>query len=191
MPEQSERRDGRVNSGGPRPKVRPDDQRGAEPGGLQAPYIPNDADRQIVLDYAVVVGRKLLARRIGVSQSTLERHYGKELNEAVFKAAAINGGRIWKRASEGDHGAQYFFQRLRGGWNDKDDLDAIRPDEDQPNGFAVPPEILAELSDEEFALYERLCERLLANGTSSARADARPAISDHREGDEAAGADGK
>lgn len=159
----AEKLDGRRNNGGPNLKVRDDDARGSPPGEFGQPeYVPNDIDRQTVLDHAVVITTKMLARHIGISVSTLRRHYHKELDGTLFKATATIGAKVFNKAVAGDKSAQYFFLNTRGGYARRDDHVETAPVQDDGEVFAVPPELLADLSDEEWAIYERICDRVAA-----------------------------
>lgn len=173
--------DGRRNNGGPQPKVRADDARGSPPGTFGQPdYVPNEIDRQTVIDYAVVIPTRMLARHLGIGVDTLRRHYRKELDGQLFKATATIGAKVYTKANNGDRSAQYYFLNTRGGYTEREAPIAQPTAADDGEVFAVPPEVLADLSDEEWALYERICDRVAA--AQSGGAAGGPAVEGEGEG---------
>lgn len=172
--------------GGPRPKVREDDQRGAKPGQKgQEGHEPTEETRAYVREHAVTFTHPFLARMLGISVNTLLRHYRPEIDQRLSEEVHKIGSAIVRQANEGDRGSQYYFMRTRGMWG-RDQLhgessnaeDAIR------QGFAVDPEVIASLNPEEFALYERLCDKL--RGANAQGTDTGPDSADSGEGDQAA-----
>lgn len=147
---------GKPGRGGPRPKVRPNDRRGAQPGDDgQLPFVPTDEQREIVQTYAVVLSHDLLAAKMGISVSTLLRHFRKEIDKSLAEVAAEMGARIIKTARDDKHPkqttAQIFFLRSRGVWI-------------QTSGIVAPETHAAEvdltnLTDEELEEYGRLAAK--------------------------------
>ncbi len=130
--------DGRVNNGGPRPKTRPDDKRGAAKGGNgitglggggsigQQPFVPTDAQRARVRQLAKAFPHQredYIAALMGFSLSTLHRHFREELTLGRAELVADVAAQFVARAidhkdeiAKGDIDAQKFVLVRMGGW---------------------------------------------------------------------------
>lgn len=116
--------------GGPRPKTRDDDERGAPPGRFgNAPFAPTEEQRLKVRTYAKtfpVHGEHYIARLIGVSRDTLRRHFADDLELGRAEMLASVGSQMINRALnaeaetvKGDLDAQKFILARLGGWTTK------------------------------------------------------------------------
>lgn len=160
--------DGRKNNGGPRPKTRPTDRRGAQPGHEgQAPFIPTPEQRELVAKYAVVLPQDLLAAKMGISVSTLLRHFSEEIDVAMTDAVASAGARLFQMAMNSEKpnlGALIFFLRTRGRWAERHELSG-------PGGLPLGSGELADmlqtkkLDDDQLRIIESALE-ILASGSS-------------------------
>lgn len=148
--------------GGPQPKVREDDARGAPKGHRgNPPFIPTDEQRATVRAHAKVFpihAEHYIARLIGVSLSTLRRHFADDLELGRAEMLASVGAQMINRSldanaqsAKGDLDAQKFILARLGGWTTKVEVgDKAR----QPFGGA--PVDLSRLSDADLAEYGRL-----------------------------------
>jgi hypothetical protein len=128
------------DNGGPVPKTRPDDARGAPPGGAFAgrnggtignpPFEPTVEQREKVRTLAKtfpVHARHYIARLIGVSVSTLDRHFHDDMEQGRAEMLAAIGAQMIKRAmdaggaapAKGELDAQKFILARLGGWSTK------------------------------------------------------------------------
>lgn len=175
-----------TNRGGARPKVRDDDRRGAPPGHHGNPaYEPNEADRKLCELYGAVLDLEQLAIKIGVSETTLYRYYRKEIESSWVNMIAQCGIKLYQRAlkGEGDTSALKAILHARGGpqWSPKSmhGVQPLRPPSSPPDEMADEAVLAAleELSDEEFEIYERLCNRVAIAGPDAGA----PGPDGHRE----------
>lgn len=147
--------------GGPRPKVRPDDRRGWNTVGGSTPHLiayqPTDEHRELVKTYAVVLTIPQLAKKLGISESTLLRHYRSEIDEAMATAVAAVGSKLFRSAMSGHFGAQVFFLKTRGKWSQRIELTG-------EDGGPVETRDLSVLSDDELGDLKRLLGRLAGVG---------------------------
>ncbi len=117
------KKDGRANNGGPRPKTRPDDRRGGTPGIPGQPaYTPSHDEREKVRDYARVCNEDQIAILLGISVSTLQRHFKAELEQARAQTSALIGSKLIAQALSGDKTAMIFYLKTRGGWAQKHEI---------------------------------------------------------------------
>lgn len=156
--QEPKRVDGRRNNGGPRFKVRDDDRRGVYAGTKRSEYAhkPTDTKREMVRKWIKVLTIDQVAIKMGMGRDTLLRHYREELDAGVTDAVAAIGAKVLAQAMNGDKASQFFFLKTRGKWSQRVEVTG-------PGGGpvqTVDPALLASLTDEEFDLYERLCERL-------------------------------
>jgi len=157
--------DGRRNNGGPRPKVREDDRRGVRAGTTHAEFIyePDDQTRELVKTWIKVLTIDQVAQKLGIGRDTLMRHYRAELDSGITDAIAAIGSKVLSQAMAGDKASQFFFLRTRGKWS-------VRQEITGPGGGpiqTVDPSVLAGLTDEEFEIYERLCERFATSAPAA------------------------
>lgn len=111
--------DGRKNNGGPRPKVREDDKRGAAPGGPQEPFEPTDAQRKRVRTLIKSCTAEEVAIMEEISLSTLRRHFAHELAIGRLETKALIGSKLIEAALGGCKARQMFYLRTQGGWSSK------------------------------------------------------------------------
>lgn len=167
------KKDGRAGNGGPRPKVREDDRRGHRGSGrseFEAPqHIATDENRELVKTWIKVLTIDQVATKLGIGRDTLMRHYRPELDAGITDAVAAIGSKVLKQAMDGDKASQFFFLRTRGKWSVRNEITG--PGGGPVQTARVDPAALESLTDEEFELYERLCERL---GGASSGGDAGP-----------------
>lgn len=93
-------------NGGARPKVRDDDARGAEPGHFgQKPFVPTEEQRAQVRNLAMAiseVSNEKIAVKLGISRSTLERHFENDLALGRADLAAQAGAQLISLALQGE-----------------------------------------------------------------------------------------
>jgi hypothetical protein len=176
-------KDGRANNGRtPNYKTRPDDKRGAPkgrallPGDLAGslngggrignpPFVATDEQRGLVRTYAKTFPRHnehFIARLIGVSLSTLRKHFAYELEIGRAEMVASVGAQMINRAmdanhpsAKGDLDAQKFVLARIGGWTTKTEVSG-------PNGRAIETIDLSQLTPEQLDEYGR--QAALAEG---------------------------
>ena len=158
--------------GGPQPKVRPDDARGAPAGAGtitpahggrigNPPFVPTDEQRAKVRTHAKVFpihAEHYIAALMGFSVSTLRRHFADDLLLGRAEMLAAVGAQFVNRAMNadaetvrGDQDSQKFILARLGGWTTKVEVgDKAR----QP--FGGQPVDLSRLSDADLAEYGRL-----------------------------------
>lgn len=148
--------------GGPQPKVREDDARGASKGSFgQAPFIPTDEQREKVRAHAKVFpihAEHYIAALMGFSVSTLRRHFADDLTLGRAEMLASVGAQMVNRSMnadaetvKGDIDAQKFILARLGGWTTKVEVgDKARAP------FGGAPVDLSRLSDADLAEYGRL-----------------------------------
>lgn len=178
--------DGRVNNGGPRPKTREDDRRGwnhrekeGPPGGTA--YVPNEEHRAMVEKFAVVVTKKNLAKLLGISESTIDRHYRDEYDYSAAMAYAGLGSKIFRQAMNGNTSSQALIMKTLGGWHTSQNVEITGRDGGaiQHADVVKYAEMAAQLEGEAWDEYVRTCERF---GVASA---VEPVPSDGAGGSEA------
>lgn len=146
--------------GGPRLKTREDDRRGWNTRGGQPPqnlaYERTEVHREMVLKFAVKIKQDALAKMMGISESTLVRHYADELLERNIYYNEKVANSLLAAVETGNVGAAIWWEKSRGKHSTRVEVTG----KDGGPIYHVDPAVLASLSDEEFALYERLCENL-------------------------------
>lgn len=170
--------------GGPQPKVRDDDARGAAKGGWgQAPFVPTEEQRLKVRAHAKVFpihAEHYIAALMGFSLSTLRRHFADDLLLGRAEMLAAVGAQFVNRAmnaeatgpdgqpvAKGDQDSQKFILARLGGWTTKVEVgDKAR----QP--FGGEPVDLSRLSDAELAEYGRLAAIAEGQDPDDGHADA-------------------
>lgn len=124
----TEKIDGRRNNGGPRPKTRPDDRRGltaistGDRSIRTPPFVATPEQRAKVKEYARVCNDDQIAILVGISVSTLQRHFRAELDEGRAQVTATIGAKLIAQALAGDKASMIFFLKTRGGWTQKHEL---------------------------------------------------------------------
>lgn len=134
------------NNGGPRPKTRPDDRRGAILGGTQQAFQPTPDQRAQVRAMAKSVtpkgtlGLQYIATHLGVSLATLQRHFKDDIDQgraelqitcgAIMVRAATDGKYAQTLPKEQMDALRFVLTRL-GGWSSKVEISG-------PGGGPVP-----------------------------------------------------
>lgn len=161
MTEKIERR------GGPRPLLREDDGR-REPG-FNKVFIPTDEMREQVKTLAKVCSIASVALRLGISVSTLTRHFRKELDSGREEVDEMFLSKIVRYGSEKGHPKEVecmtkWLKRPGGPW------DSRKIEISGPGGGPVPTIDARELdgmTDEQLAAIRTAIE-LLAAGAAGA-----------------------
>lgn len=124
------------NEGGPRPKVRDDDARGAPKGSFgNKPFVPTDEQRAKARTLAKTFpphAEHYIAALLGISRTTLQRHFEGDMLLGRAEMLAQIGGQMIHRAinadavgedtkpiAKGDLDAQKFVLARLGGWSTK------------------------------------------------------------------------
>jgi len=148
-------------------KTRPDDRRGAPPGHRgQPPFVPTEEQRKMARTLAQaipVTGEHLIAAKMGISRSTLRRHFADDMLIGRAEVIASIGAQMINRAldatktapdgtllAKGDIEAQKFVLARMGGWTTKVE---VGDKSAAPYGGGVD---LSRLSDEQLEEYGRL-----------------------------------
>jgi hypothetical protein len=112
------------NHGGARPKTSAADKRGGGAKGHmgQPPFVPTDQQRQDVRELASILTAEQIGVKLGISRTTVMRHFAAELQQGVTNAVAIVGSKVLKQALDGDKASQFFFLKTRGGWTQRHEV---------------------------------------------------------------------
>jgi hypothetical protein len=179
------------NNGGAQPKARDDDARGAPKGaGVIEPehggrignpkHVPTQENREKVRTLAKTFpahARHFIARLIGVSVSTLDRHYDDDMLLGRAEMLAAVGAQVVNRAldaskldnAKGDLDAQKFILARLGGWSTKLEVTGRDGGPVQVKDFD-----LSNLSDDEKRLLLGTVDRIL-DGEAQGEDDASAA----------------
>jgi|688.fasta_scaffold167112_2 hypothetical protein len=93
--------------------------------GQQAPHVPTDKDRNFVmLGRACGLTDKQTAELVGISESTLRRHYAEELEHGAVRINMMVASNIFRTATQRQdlkaaNTAGFFWLKSRAGWNDR------------------------------------------------------------------------
>lgn len=160
--------DGRSANGGAVPKTRPDDRRGAPKGHHgNPPFIPTDAQRQEVETMAKVADEGIIATILGISRSTLTRHFRTELDRGQAQAVVTVGGKLLQKALGGHSPSINFYLATRGKGSYSRRLEVTGRD-----GGAFRHVDLTRFLDgkteDELALLEPFIEQLIAESAAGA-----------------------
>ena len=174
-------------------KTRPDDARGTPAGaGVikpphggrigNPPFVPTDEQRKKVREYAKVFpihAEHYIARLIGVSTRTLQRHLREEMDlgraemlaaiGAQFVNRAMNAeatGQDGKPIAKGDQDAQKFILARLGGWSTKVEMTGKDGGPIKHLNFD-----LSKLSDEQKRALLPVLDQLIENGEDDAGTD--------------------
>lgn len=86
-------------------------------------HIPSDQIRGIVLQYSAAGIRiKDIARRVGLTQSELLKHYRYELQKGRIDATAEIASVLYQQAIEGNIPACIFWLKTQGKWREADKM---------------------------------------------------------------------
>ena len=157
-----------AGNGGPRPKVRQDDMRGGYtmPGVRYAQPIihePTDEDRAFVLTHVKVLTHQMLADRMGISISTLKRHYRKELFQGRSEVTAALGSSLIKQAMAGNLDAMKFYLRTQGGWATRNEVTGA---DGEPVEHRAIPLDLSNMTEDQINALIPVLEQLLGSSAS-------------------------
>lgn len=153
--------DGRQDVGRSNPAVRPDDRRLVH----HPEHIPTDELRQRVQDLARVCTQGQIAILLDISVGTLSKHYERELELGVAKAASAIGVKMIEKALTGHFASMAFFLARRGGWNDKTEVII-------PKGGLIRQYNLGDKSPEDLERLLPLLDELIASGNDDQIDDA-------------------
>lgn len=135
--------------------------RGARPGGTQQPYEPTERDREYVREHANYAPLETIARRLGVSAKTVQRHFQKELAESKEDFGIDLARTAAEKALAGDGPMLRFLLATRFGWNTK-----VRHEHTGAGGGPIRTIDVGPLidgkSEDELAELERILEALAA-----------------------------
>jgi hypothetical protein len=165
--EEPKKLDGRRLNGGPRPKVREDDRRGGAgvPGAKDErtgrgmidnnAHVPTPESREQVFTLIQTLTQPVLAKKMGISVSTLQRHYARELELGIAEVASEIGSMLIGKAKSGNLTAQIFFLKTRGGWSIKHAIEHTGA-----GGGPIQTLDLSKYSDDELRILLPLLEQL-------------------------------
>jgi len=110
--------------------------------GGRPPHEPSKATRELVQLHASVGTRQdVIASILEISVPTLEKHYRKELDEALARANASVGGALFNKAvKDKDTSAMIFWMKTRGKWSEKVEVSG-------PDGGSIPVAIQRTIVD--------------------------------------------
>lgn len=103
---------------------------------------PSKATRELVqLHSSIGTRQEVIASILEISVPTLEKHYRKELDEALARANASVGGALFNKAvKDKDTSAMIFWMKTRGRWSEKVELSG-------PDGGSIPVAIQRTIVD--------------------------------------------
>ena len=108
--------------------------RGPEKGhGGRPPHEPSKVTRELVqLHSSIGTRQEVISSILEISVPTLEKHYRKELDEALSRANASVGGALYNKAvKDKDTTAMIFWMKTRAKWSERVELSG-------PDGGAIP-----------------------------------------------------
>jgi hypothetical protein len=84
------------------------------------PFVATDDQRASVEQLAAVgTPHWLIAEELRISEDTLTRHFGPELERGLMRINARIGSQVAKAALEGDKASRFFWLKTRGGWKER------------------------------------------------------------------------
>lgn len=101
---------------------RPDRGEDKAPGSIgQAPYVPDERDREFVRTKVWFIGQEATARRLGICSRTLQRHFKKEIADCEIDFEEALGKKAMQKAMSGDGPMLRFLlaTRFKGRWSPK------------------------------------------------------------------------
>lgn len=110
--------------------------------GGRPPHEPSNATRELVqLHSSIGTRQEVIASILEISVPTLEKHYRKEIDEALARANAAVGGALFNKAvRDQDTSAMIFWMKTRGRWSEKVELSG-------PDGGSIPVAIQRTIVD--------------------------------------------
>ena len=167
------KKDGRAGNGGPRPKTRKTDRRGAHPGDAgQAEFIPTEEQRLYVRENSRVFTHPIIAEKMGISNATLYRHFREELNMGAEDISSVAQSQLIKGIREGNMTAIIWWEKSRRGMSSQVALTG-------PDGKPlVPSDDMAKLlgtkerTDDELEILRKAFEILTPGSTGESGAGA-------------------
>lgn len=104
--------------------------KGAKKGHFgTAPFVATDEQReQVTLLVGCGVTQKVIARRLGIAESTLNIHFRPELDFGKDEAVAEVSSIVLSAALNGDRTSAFFYLKCRGGWKEGSSLEVSGPD---------------------------------------------------------------
>lgn len=90
---------------------------------------PTAENRQRVESYSAVgIPQDDIARVLGIHPMTLRKYYRDELDNAATKANAAVGGKLYKKAMDGDTTALIWWTKARMRWSEKREAESDAPE---------------------------------------------------------------
>ena len=87
-------------------------------------FEPTDEHRKLVRDMvAAGIPHESIARVIGISRNTLEKHFREEIDTAAAEANAKVAMTLFEKALSGDTTAMIWWTKSRMGWSEKQKLE--------------------------------------------------------------------
>lgn len=88
-------------------------------------FEPTETDRRRVMMLVVCgIARDKIAEHLGISKSTLHRHFSDELDNGSDIATAAVAGSLYQNAVDGTVSAQIFWMKTIARWGEKGSGDA-------------------------------------------------------------------
>lgn len=143
---------------------------GGLPKGLigNPPHEVTEENRQKVRILSKVLTNDMVADEIGISRSSLYKHYSAELGEGKREAVKALGGKVLTKALNGDNDMIKFYLKAQGGWSEKQVHELSGP-----GGGPIPMThlhaVFQGLNDDELAVAERILSAITIG--DSARPD--------------------
>jgi len=83
-------------------------------------HVPSEDDKKKVSSFAAVgITQEDIARVLKIDPQTLRKHYREELDTAATLANASIGGKLFRKAQEGDTACLIWWTKSRMGWSEK------------------------------------------------------------------------
>lgn len=110
----------------------------AGPG--RPPHEPTEVTRTLVRELkAAGCTHVYIARRLGICDDLLGKHYAAEIEDAMQGAVAELARSIYARGLGGDNACAFFWLKCRAGWREKGD--------EPPEAPAAPVQVVVEVRD--------------------------------------------
>lgn len=92
-------------------------------GSGRKAWAPSDDERKTIMGMiSVGCTRQQVAKHLGITDDTLIKHLGDELDRAEVNAIATVAKTLYQKATNGDLGAAIFYLKARAGWRENERL---------------------------------------------------------------------
>lgn len=109
-------------------------------GPGRPPHEPTETTRTLVRELkAAGCTHVYIARRLGICDDILGKHYATELEDAMQGAVAEMARSLYARGLAGDNACAIFWLKSRAGWREKND--------EQADTQATPVQVVVEVRD--------------------------------------------